>query len=67
MKYYQFLIVTYRVWLRERENPKNIMQFATTVYFVESLQDGALRAMIKSSDNEWECFRVDLITIDHFA
>lgn len=64
MKHYQFLAVTYRVWLRERENPKNIMQFATTEFFVESLQDGALQATIHSSDTEWECYRVDLLTID---
>ena len=63
MKDYQFPIVTYRVWLRERENHKNIMQYATVQYFVESLQDGALQAMIKASDSEWECFRVDLLTI----
>lgn len=63
MENYQFLVVNYRVWLRERENPKNIMQFATTETFVESIEEGALRAMHAVSDNEWECFKVDLLSI----
>lgn len=63
MENYQFLVVNYRVWLRERANPKNIMQFTTTETWVESIEEGALRAMQTSSDDEWECFKVDFLSI----
>lgn len=63
MENYQFLCVNYRVWMRERNNPKNIHQFETCETCVESIEEGALRAMQSSSDDEWECFKVDFLRI----
>lgn len=63
MKNYNFLVVFYRVWLRDRENPKNILQYSKPVFNVESIEEGALRTMQTTSDAEWECYEVDLVEI----
>ena len=60
---HQFGLVYYRLWMRERANPKNIMQYVSSEMFVMSIEEGALRSMQAASDAEWECYKVDLVEI----
>lgn len=61
------MTVDYRVWFKDRENSKNIFQFITTVFYVEDLMMSAHDLMMKESDYDWECYRVDLVSIEDFA
>lgn len=60
------MVVEYRVWLKERENLKSRMQFVKTVFNVQDLIESAHNLMMEESDNEWECYRIDLVDIISF-
>ncbi len=61
------MTVEYRVWLKERENLKSKMQFVKTVFNVQDLIESAHDLMIKESDDEWECYKTDLVDIISFT
>lgn len=53
------------VFLRERENTKNIMCFS--VFEIgNSIEEAKLNAMIKASDENFECFRARFDCIESF-
>lgn len=53
------------VFLRDRENKKNIMCFS--VFEIgNDIEEVKLNAMIKASDEIFECFRVRFDCIDFF-
>lgn len=53
------------VFLRDRENKKNIMCFS--VFEIgNDIEEAKLNAMIKASDEIFECFRVRFDCIDFF-
>ena len=53
------------VFLRDRENKKNIMCFS--VFEIgNDIEEVKLNAMIKTSDENFECFRVRFDCIEHF-
>ena len=53
------------VFLRDRENKKNIMCFSVAE-FGDDIEESKLNAMIKASDENFECFRVRFDCIDFF-
>lgn len=61
------MVVEYRVWLKERENLKSRMQFVKTVFDVQDLIESAHNLMMKESDDEWECYKIDLVDIISFT
>lgn len=61
------MVVEYRVWLKERENLKSRMQFVKTVFDVQDLIESAHDLLIEESDDEWECYKIDLVDIISFT
>lgn len=61
------MTVDYRVWFKDRENHKSRLQLIITVFGVEDLMLSAHDLMIKQSDYDWECYRVDLVSIEDFV
>lgn len=60
------MIVHYRIWLKERDNNKSRMQFATVAFDVADILETAHTLMLKHTDDDWICYRVDLISITNF-
>lgn len=60
------MTVHFRVWLKERENPKSRMQFIISRFFVEDMLEAAHELMIEQTDTDWICYRVDLVSIEYF-
>lgn len=61
------MIVNYRVWLKDRENPKSRMQFITTEFHVTDMLETAHNIMLSHTDFDWICYRVDLVSISDFV
>ena len=60
------MLVNFRVWLKERENPKSRMQFITSKFFVNDILEAAHNLMIEHTDADWICYRVNLVSIEYF-
>ena len=61
------MIVDYRVWLKDRKNPKSRMQFIVGEFYVDDILERAHDLMLKHTDIDWICYRVDLISIVDFV
>lgn len=61
------MIVNYRVWLKDRENPKSRMQFCVVKFHVNDILEKAHDLIMENSDHEWECYRIDFISISDFV
>lgn len=61
------MIVNYRVWLKDRENPKSKMQFIVTKFFVDDILEKAHELLLTESDFDWRCYRIDLVDIVDFT
>lgn len=61
------MTVNYRVWLKDRENPKSKMQFIVTKFFVDDILEKAHDLLLTESDFDWICYRVDLVDISNFT
>lgn len=60
------MTVNYRVWLKDRENPKSRMQFIKSEYFVEDMLETAHDLMLSETDCDFICYRIDLVEIVYF-
>lgn len=60
------MTVNFRVWLKDRENPKRRMQFIISKFFVDDMLEAAHELMIEQTDMEWICYRVNLVSIEYF-
>lgn len=60
------MTVDYRVWLKDRKNPKSRLQFIKTKYFVKDLLETAHDLMMQQTDYDYICYRVDLVEITDF-
>lgn len=60
------MTVNFRVWLKDRENPKSRMQFIKSKFFVDDMLEAAHELMIEQTDMDWICYRVDLVSIEYF-
>ena len=61
------MLVNYRIWLKDRENPQSRMQFIVGKPFVDDLLEEAHNLMLKHTDIDWICYRVDLVGIEDFV
>lgn len=57
----------FRIWLRERENTKSIMQFIKFVIDFNDIWETMHELLISQSDDVWRCYRVDFIEITYYT
>lgn len=57
----------FRIWLRERENTKSIMQFMKFVIDFNDIWETMHELLISQSDDVWRCYRVDFIEITYYT
>lgn len=61
------MTVNYRIWLKDRENPKSKIQFIVTEFFVNDIFETAHDLLLTESDFDWICYRVDFVNIADFT
>lgn len=57
----------FRIWLRERENTKSIMQFIKFVIDFNDIWETMHELLMSQSDDVWRCYRVDFIEITYYT
>lgn len=60
------MTVVYRIWLKDRENPKSRLQLIHPKWHVEDMLETAHELMMSETDYDYICYRVDLVEISDF-